>query len=445
MPTSGEETIATQRRAAWIDRYFEISSRGSSLSVEVLAGVSTFLALSYIVFVNPAILAEAGIDRNAAFLATVLISGCATIVMGLVARLPFALAPGMEMNAFVATYVVGVLGYDWREALGAVFWSGLAFMLVSASGMRERVIQAVPTGMRTLLSLVVGVFILIIGLSFTGVVTLNDGAARPGVVSWPQVAVLAGALIVILILEAAKWRIGVLVSVVLSALMLHVLGGAPAPAPMPQWSDLGRTLGQLDLGVIADPRIWGVVLTLFLVDFYGSVAKLLGIAEGTGLLSAGRLPRIRHALLIDSTATTLGAVAGTSNLTVYVESAVGIAAGGRTGVTALICGIALLGCLALAPIVALAPAAAASGALVFVALKLAPSWGQVISMDWWERATLVGTLGVLVITFSVDRAFLAAAIGYVVRDIINKKRPNVFLVGSIALLLVGMFASLHAR
>ncbi len=422
--------------------FFEVSARGSTLKTELLAGISTFLALAYIVVVNPAILAEAGIDRQAVFFATVLTSGIATLLMGLWARLPFALAPGMEMNAYVAFFVVGTLGFSWQQALGAVFWSGVVFLALSISGIRERIMRSIPARMKAGLALSVGVFIALVALKICGLLVF-DGVriAGPGEFWTLDALALALSLGIILALNVVSKKVpgGVLISIIATALVLGFLGRVPSVvSPVPAFGDMLKTLAQLDLAVILQPRAWSVILVLFLVDFYGSVAKLVGLTAATSLDRGEGPPRLKEALTVDSAATVGGAILGTSNITVYVESGVGISEGGRTGLTAVVCGVGLLLCLPLASAIQYIPVVATSGALVFVAISLFPKVRELRSMDRFEVVALVAMQIAVVLTFAVDRAFLVGAVCYIVRGLWRKETPDAYLVGSAVILTLGL-------
>ncbi len=423
-----------------IDSFFQIAEKGSSVSTEVLAGISAFLALSYIFVVNPAILSEAGIDRNAVLFATIIASAAATLAMGLWARLPFVLAPGMEMNAYVAFFAVGSLGLSWQAALGAVFWSGVIFLVLTLTGVRERIIEAIPERMKAGLSLCVGVFLGLIALKIAGVLSY-DGVALKGIgdLFTPESAVLFVSLAVVVLSEYFRFRAGVLVSIVLATLLCHLLGigGNAEPAT---WltSEAFGAIGQLDVWVIFSPKALSVILILFLVDFYGSVAKFIGLTTNTSIVEGDRLPRMREALVIDGAATVLGSVVGTSSITTYVESGVGIGVGGRTGLTAVVCGLLMLACFGIAPLIAYVPVVATTGALLWVAAKLCPSLRQLKSYSKVDMAALVLMLITVIATFAIDRAMLVGFCIYLVADLFGRRKPNPYLVGSAVLLAIGV-------
>ncbi len=422
-----------------ISRFFQIPQRQSTISTELLAGLSTFLALSYIFVVNPAILAQAGIDRNAVLFATVVTSALATLLMGLWANLPFALAPGMEINAYVAFFVVGSLGFSWQQALGACFWSGILFVLLTLSGLRERIIGAIPERMKASLSLSVGVFLGLIALKLAGLLHY-EGVRISGLGNLlsPSAYAFYAGLALVLLLGWLRIRATVLISIVAASVLCGYLGIRG------EMDETGRVsgamlsaVGSADLMVILNPRILNVILILFLIDFYGSVAKLVGLTEKTSILVDGRLPRMREALLVDGSATVLGSMTGTSSITAYVESAVGIAAGGRTGLTAVVCAILMAACFLVAPLLKYIPVAATTGSLFWVGIQLCPSWRECRSYGWTDLLAL-GVMQIAVVaTFAIDRAMLAGFVVYLVVDLLNKRRPDPYLAGSAILLTLG--------
>jgi AGZA family xanthine/uracil permease-like MFS transporter len=422
-----------------LDDFFGISEKGSSTQVELLAGVSTFLSLSYIFVVNPAILSEAGMSKSAVLFATIVASASATILMGLWARLPFVLAPGMEINAYVAFFVVNHLGFTWQEALGAVFWSGVIFVVLTLARVREKVIEAIPDRMKTGLSLSVGVFLALVALKIAGLLVYENVTIR-GVGSLTSLPALAlyVSLALILLLDRLRIRGAVLFSIILTAVLCHLLKIGDEGGQLARVSgEMFSAVGQLRLGVIADPKMWSVILILFLVDFYGSIAKFIGLAVSTNIMAGGKLPRLKEALLIDGTATVLGSSIGTSSIIVYVESAVGIGAGGRTGLTALVCGLLMLACFLITPFLGLVPVVATTGALVFVALKLCPSLRELRTYPVIDLIVLAVMLVIVVATFAIDRAMLAGFVVYLVMDLVRQRRPNPYLVGSTLLLALG--------
>ncbi len=422
-----------------LKNFFEIDAKNSSVQTEVLAGLSTFLSLSYIFVVNPAILSQAGMDKNSVLFATIITSGLATLIMGLWARLPFVLAPGMEMNAYVAFFVVGALGFSWQQALGAVFWSGVIFVVLTITRIREKIIESIPERMKSGLSLCVGVFLWLVALRITGILVYQDVAIKSfGSFTSPLAIVFYFSLLVLLALEKLKVRGAVLISITLTTLLGHLLGIVDYSE---QTAEASKTMlagiGQLDITVIANPKIISVILILFLIDFYGSVAKLIGLTLNTNILEHGKLPRAKEALMIDGAGTLIGSSLGTTNITVYVESGVGIGAGGRTGLTATTCGVLMLACFFIAPVLKYIPVVAATGALASVGIKLIPKMRQLMQYSKTEKAILVTMQIVVILTFAIDRAMLTGFLAYLISDVARQRRLNPYLVGSTLVLVVG--------
>ncbi len=427
------------RSLSTLNKYFGIEAKGSSVQTEILAGLSTFLALSYIFVVNPAILAQAGMNKSAVLFATIVTSGVATLLMGLWARLPFVLAPGMEMNAYVAFFVVGALGFTWQQALGAVFWSGVLFVVLTVSLVREKIIQAIPERMKSGLSLSVGVFLALVAFKIAGLLRY-EGVTVKGLGDFHTREALAfyTSLALVLILDKLRVRGAVMIAILTTSALCHVLGiGSSGEKAAEISAAMLSGIGQLAPSVILDVKVVSVILILFLIDFYGSVAKLIGLTMNTNIMVGGRLPRMREALLLDSVGTTVGSALGTSSITVYVESGVGIGAGGRTGLTALVCGLLMLACFALAPFLHLVPLVATTGALMFVAIKLCPSMQEMKSFSGVDLFAMAIMQILVIATFAIDRAMLAGFCVYILLSLVRRRLPDPYVAISALLLAAG--------
>jgi adenine/guanine/hypoxanthine permease len=407
-----------------LDAYFGISEKGSTVAREILAGTSTFLALSYIFVVNPAILSQGGMDKSAVFFATVLTSGLATLAMGLWARLPFAVAPGMEMNAFVALFAIGTLGFTWQEALGMVFWSGVAMVLLTLAHVRERVIDSIPDAMKVSLAFSVGVFLILIALSISGILRYEGLGLRGfgSLASAKAIAMYVG-LALGLVLTRLKVPGAVLMGILITAGVCQgVLGISDARDQSASVSSGAlAAVGELRFDILLNPKCWSVVLVLFVLDFYGSVAKFIGLTLSTNIAEDGKVPRRKQALLVDGAGTMGGAFVGTSSVIAYVESAVGIGLGGRTGLVAVVCGFLMLSTFALSPVLHLIPLAATTGTLVLVGIALLPRRQAWLGLRPFDRAVLVLMPLVVVATFAIDRAMLAGFSLYLLKQLIDRK------------------------
>lgn len=426
-----------------LNSYFKIEELGSSWRIELLAGLSTFLSLAYIVIVNPAILSEAGMDKSFVLFATVLASAGAMFLMGGWARQPFALAPGLEMNAYVAFVVVGAMGFGWQQALGAVFWSGVIFLILTLLNVRTKIIESIPDKMKSILSLSVGAFLALIGMKLSGLLTF-DGIYVNGIGSFtshPAIALYIG-IALIAVLMAIKFRAAVLVSIIAAAIYCNVVGAVEPQAEAAKFSsEMFAGIFKADISVLwTNPKIIIAIIVLFLVDFYGSIAKFIGLTLNTSIANDdGTIPRMKEALTVDGVATTVGACLGTSSVTTYVESAVGIGAGGRTGITAIVCGILMLMCLFLTPFLNYIPVIATTGALVAVGFMLCPKLEVLKTFDKLDIFVAILMPILVVFTFSLEKAMLAGFTLYLIQEVVKtRKFPNPYLVGSVILLLVGV-------
>lgn len=428
-----------------INSFFGISDRGSTIRIEIFAGLSTFLSLSYIFVVNPAILSAAGISPSAAFFATIIGSVITTLLMGLWARLPFAVAPGLEMNAYIAYVVVGVLGFTWQGALGAVFWSGVLTILCSYTSLRVNIIRAIPDKLKSALGSAVGVFLMLIALKVSGILAYN-GIQLKGVgqLGSNEAIIFFTGLILVAILKYFRVHGAVLLSIIGASILAHFLGISQAIEPIRLSKDFFAGTFALDWGIIFNPKIWSVVLVLFILDFYGSIAKFIGLTRNTSVIDKeGNLPRMKEGLIVDGFGTVIGAVTGTSNLITYVESAVGIGEGGRTGLVAVVVAILMSSFLLLIPVINLIPVVATTGALFFVGLSLFPAKNELKKYSWTEGLALAMMVLVTILTFGLDKAMFAGFFTLIAGKLISKKwnEVNIYLVGSTLLLFLGILFS----
>lgn len=387
---------------AFLDRWFSLSHNGTTVRRELMAGLTTFLAMAYITVVNPSILSEAGMDFGAVFVATCLAAALGTLVMGLYANYPVAQAPGMGQNAFFTYSIVLGLGVAWQTALGAVFISGVIFIGLSVLPIREWLINAIPRSLKLGISAGIGLFLGIIALTGSGIVVANPATiVSLGDLTSSNALLLLAGFILIAALSARR----VMGAVVIGMLVVTVIGWlsgsadfygvASAPPSM-------TTLLQLDIAGAFNVSMITVILTLLLVDVFDTAGTLVGVANRAGMLDEqGRLPRLRRALLADSGATTVGALLGTSSTTSFIESAAGVEAGGRTGLTAVTTAGLFLACLFVAPLAQSVPAFATGAALLFVACIMARALEH---LDWeniTESAPAVVTALAVPLTYSI--------------------------------------------
>lgn len=364
-----------------LDRYFELTKQGTDVRTEVIAGITTFLTMVYIVFVNPAILANAGMDKGAVFVATCIAAALSTLIMALYANYPIALAPGMGLNAFFAFTLVIAYKYTWQQALGFVFISGVLALIISVTPLRAYVIDSIPRNLKLAISAGIGLFLFIIALEQAKIIVGNPATlvALGDLKQWPAILALGG-FILIAALNSRRVLGGTLIGILVVTFLGIPLGLVSYGGVVSLPPSLAPTLLQLDFSRVFEATAVTVMFTLLLVDFFDTAGTLIGVAHRGGLLDEdGKLPRMREALIADSSATTIGALLGTSNTTSYIESAAGVAAGGRTGLTGVVVGILFLLALFFAPLAGMIPAYASAAALLYVAVVMARGLAE---MDW---------------------------------------------------------------
>ncbi len=386
-----------------LDRFFSLTDNGTTVRTEVIAGATTFLTMAYIVFVNPMILADAGMDRGAVFVATCLAAATGTLLMGLYANYPIALAPGMGLNAYFTYTVVGQMGYTWQVALGAVFVSGVLFLVLSLSPARTWVVNAIPQSLKLAISAGIGLFLAIIALKNAGIIVAHPATlVSVGNLTAPSVWLAAIGFIAILALDRVRVPGAILIAV-LGVTVIGVLSGvSPFNGVVSTPPSLAPTLLQLDIAGALELGLITVVFAFFFVDLFDTVGTLVGVFTRAGLLdSNGHLPRLRQALVADSVATIAGAALGTSTTTSYVESAAGTNAGGRTGLVAVVVAVLFLLALFFAPLATTVPGYATAPALLFIACLMARSITEIDWDDATEYAPAVITMIAMPLTFSI--------------------------------------------
>ena len=335
-----------------LDRCFRLDAHGTDLRTEVLAGVTTFLALAYIVFVQPAVLAAAGMDFGAVMAATCLSSALATLLMAVLANYPIAVAPAMGHNFFFAYTVVLGMGVPWQAALGAVAIAGLVFIATAGIGLRERLITALPPFLQHAIAAGIGLLIAMIGLQWSGLVVASPGTmVTLGKLDSPATLLALFGLAVTAVLFALRFRGAILGGMLLTTLVGLAFGLVRYQGLVSAPPSIAPTLMQLDVRGALTPALAPVILIFFFLALFDSVGTLVGVAGQAGLMRGGRLPRAREALLADAVGTVAGAALGTSTVTAYIESATGVAAGGRTGLASVVTAALLLLSLFFAPLV----------------------------------------------------------------------------------------------
>ena len=397
-----------------LERYFELDQLGTNVRTELMAGVTTFMTMAYIIFVNPTILADAGMDKGAVFVATCLAAAFASAFMGLYANYPIALAPGMGLNAYFTYGVVLGMGHSWQLALGAVFLSGILFLIVSLTNIREWVINSIPQSLKFAIAAGIGLFLAIIGLKSAGIIQANPATLVTigDLKSLPVLLAVVG-FILMVALDARRVP-GAIIIGILAVAIAGIVGGVnqfagvvsmpPSIAPVFLQMDI---MGALEVGLIA------IVFTFFFVDVFDNTGTLVGVAHKAGLVDKdGKLPRIKKALTVDSTAAMAGAALGTSTTTSYIESAAGVNGGGRSGLGAVTVAALFLAALFFAPLAGSIPAFATAPALVYVACLMMSAIKEVDFSDATEFVPAVVTVAAMPLTFSIAHGIAFGFISY---------------------------------
>jgi adenine/guanine/hypoxanthine permease len=434
-----------------LERRFELGARGTTVRTEILAGVTTFLTMAYIVLVNPAILGQAGMPVAAVAAATCLAAGFASILMGFTANVPLALAPGMGLNAYFSFTVVQGMGVPWPVALGCVFISGVAFLLLTFAGVRQLIIAAIPPHLFAAVAGGIGLFIALIGLKNAGIVVTSPATSVTlGDLHAPGAALALFGLALTAALAAWKVRGAILIGIVATTLAGWALGFV-AFTPQPyDLNAIAQTAFQLDLaGVFSGQYGIGLFEILFVflfVDLFDNIGTLVGVTRRAGLIGEdGRIPKLNRILFTDSIATIFGSLAGTSTVTSYVESAAGVQAGGRTGLTAIVTGVLFLLVMFVAPYAQLVPLAATAPALILVgALMMAP----LAEIAWDDPEIAIPaflTLAMIPLTFSIANGLAFGITAYALLKLLRGRIARTdWLLLALSTLFVARFVWLSA-
>ena len=408
-----EATGATGSRSI-LDRYFGYGIAGSSFRTEVLAGVTTYLTMVYIIFVNPAMLATTGMDFGAVFVATCLAAALSTAIMGIYANYPIALAPGMGLNAYFAFVVVPQFGGDWRTALGCVFFSGLLFLGLSLSPLREWLINSIPRAMKSAIAAGIGFFLAMIGLQNAGIVVADKATlVTLGTFTIPAL-LAAGGFIVLAGLAARKVPGAIIITVIGVTALAVIMGLQPVEGIAAMPPSLAPTFMQMNLGGAIEAGFVTIVLVFLLIDLLDTTGTLVSVAARGGMQDEkGHLPRLRRALTADSIASMIGAMLGTSTTTSYIESTAGVDAGGRTGLTAVVVALLFLASLFLAPLAHAVPIYATAPALVFIACLMARGLAEIDWDDLTDAVPAVITALAIPLTYSIASGIGLGFLSYV--------------------------------
>jgi len=404
----------------FVERYFKLREKNTTVKTEILAGVTTFIALAYIIFVNPNILSEAGIPKEAAIASTIWIAALSTMVMGVVANYPVALAPGMGLNAFFAYYVCGTLGLHWTVALGAVFFSGVLFLILTVSHIRQAIINAVPQNLRVAIGVGIGLFIAFIGLKGTGLI-VPDKATFIGLghVTDPTTMLSLFGLVLTGALMARNTQGSILIGIVATTLLSMILGYSPVPHSISDIVSTGlphmsATFGELDIMGAWNYGIVSIIFTFTVVELFDNMGTLIGLTSKAKLVKPnGEIENLDRALTTDAVGTIFSSIFGTSTVTTYIESAAGIAAGGKTGLTAVTVSICFFIMLLFAPLVGLVPSFATAPPLILVGALMMADVGKINFQDFSDGLPAFLTIIMMPMTGSIANGFAFGFVSYV--------------------------------
>ncbi|MBI4892108.1 MAG: NCS2 family permease [Acidobacteria bacterium] len=406
---------------AQLERYFQFAELGANWRTEILAGFTTFVTMAYIIFVNPSILHDAGMPASAVTAATCVASALGCLLMGAVARYPIALAPGMGLNAYFAYTVVRGMGVPWQVALGAVFISGVVFLLLTAVGIRQLILEAIPRELYSAVAVGIGLFIALIGFKNSGIVEANSATLLSlGNLSQPKTLLAIFGLLAIGTLMVRGVRAAMLIGI-LSTALLGVVTGLVTWAPQPYSpSELSATFLKLELGRTLELGLLEIVFVFLFVDMFDNIGTLVAVGTRAGLFDRdGHIPRVNRILTADALASTAGALCGTSTVVSYIESAAGVVAGGRTGVTAIVCGLLFGVSVFLAPLFGVIPAQATAPALIIVGAMMLTHTADI---DWHSPVTAIPaflTLTAIPLTFSIANGLAFGFTAYTLLRILS--------------------------
>ncbi|WP_375321981.1 NCS2 family permease [Aliivibrio logei] len=412
-----------------LEKLFQLKENGTDVRTEIIAGLTTFLTMAYVIFVNPAILADAGMDKGAVFVATCIAAAIGCFIMGFVANFPIAQAPGMGLNAFFTYTVVLGMGHTWQVALAAVFMSGVLFILLSLFKIRELIINSIPLSLRTGISAGIGLFLAFIALKNSGIVVDNPATlVSMGHINSFPAAMGALAFFLTIALVHRGYKAAVMIAILAVTAISLLFGDAQYAGIMSMPPSIAPTFLQLDFSSAFELSMLTVVFAFLFVDLFDTAGTLVGVSQKAGIMDKdGNIPRLNKALLADSTATSVGALLGTSNTTSYIESVAGVAAGGRTGLTAVVVGVLFLLALFFSPLAGMVPAYATAGALFYVAILM---MSGLVSIDWrdlTEAAPVVVVCLLMPLTFSIADGISLGFISYAAIKLLSGKGRDVHI------------------
>lgn len=425
-----------------MEKFFKLKENGTNVRTEIIAGITTFMTMAYILFVNPGMLKETGMNQQGIFVATALSGAVASIIMGLLAKYPFALAPGMGLNAYFTYTIVLKYGYTWNEALFIILMEGIIFILLSAVKFREVIFKSIPVTLKNSISVGIGFFIAFLGFQSAGLVKAGEGTLiSVGNISSPITIVAVLGILITAILVARQVKGAILIGIIATTLIGIPFGITKIPA---NFSLVSIPHGFQDVAFkIAIPKnileqsFWISLFTLLFLDMFDTVGSLAGVASKTNMLDKdGNLPRVEKALLADAIGTTFGALVGTSTVTTFVESSAGVAEGGRTGLTAIVTGIFFLLSIVFSPLFLLVPAVATAPALIIVGFLMTSPLLKINWEDFTEGIPAFITIAAIPFTESISEGIVFGVLSYTIIKVFSGKYKEI---SPLVLVLSGLF------
>jgi inner membrane protein yicO len=405
---------------SFLQQFFKLKEKGTSSKTEIIAGITTFFTMVYIVFVNPSVLGDAGMDKQVVFVTTCLIAGFGTIAMGLFSNLPIALAPAMGLNAFFAYVVVGKLGYSWQVGMGTIFWGSVGLLLLTIFQIRYWLMASIPLSLRVGIGAGIGFFIALIGFKNMGLVVANPATlVASGDLHSPQVLLGILGFFIIVVLAARNIYSGVLISIAaVTALALYFDESVMFHGIVSMPPALTQVVGQVDIAGALDTVLIGIIFSFLLVNLFDSSGTLLGVTDKAGFSDEkGRFPKMKQALYVDSASAVVGSYIGTSAISTYIESGAGVSVGGRTGMTAVVVRLLFLLTIFFSPLAGMVPAYATAGALVYVGILMASSLIKVTWEDLTEATPAFITSAMMPFTYSITEGIAFGFISYCVMKV----------------------------
>lgn len=427
-----QKVRVVQNNDTILERVFNLSANNTNVKTEILAGITTFMTMAYILVVNSSILSETGMDKNAVFAATAIAAFIGSMIMGVLANYPIALAPGMGLNAFFAYTVVLSMGHSWQFALCAVLIEGIIFIVLTITNVREKIIECIPPVLKHSVTAGIGLFIAFIGLSNAGIVVNGDTILALGNLQDPLVLLTIFGILLAGILLSKNVKGAFLVSMILISALGMSLGLVSLPngivSSAPSIKPLFLEAVKVPLDEIFSLEMVVVVFTFLFVDLFDTVGCLIGVASKGNLLDKdGKLPRAKKALFADAIATTIGALLGTSTVTSYVESAAGIGEGGRTGLTAVTTGILFLVSLFFAPLFTAIPTQATAPVLIIVGVMMASSLNEIDFSDFTNAIPAFLTFVMMPFAYSIADGIIFGIVSFTVLKLVTNKKSEINL------------------